>query len=160
MNIYEKFFRALNKSRIKYVVVGGVAVNLYGYRRFTGDIDILLALDEGNLKKMDLLMKKLGYIERLPISLHSLSDKGQVKKWLKEKGMTAFTFISNKKIDLDLDILVEKSLYFMDFYENRTVIEAWGIKIPVVSIKALIKMKKEAGRDQDLLDLKNLLKYK
>ena len=59
MGYFEKVFRALNKEKVKYIVVGGVAVNLYGYARFTGDIDILLLLEEGNLEKMDRVMKKM-----------------------------------------------------------------------------------------------------
>ena len=45
MNLFEKVFRELNKTRVKYLVVGGVAVNLYGYLRFTGDLDLLLLLN-------------------------------------------------------------------------------------------------------------------
>ena len=51
MNIYAEIFKAFNNAKIEYLIVGGVAVNLYGYNRFTGDIDILLALDKINLEK-------------------------------------------------------------------------------------------------------------
>ncbi len=61
MRIFEKIFKEFNKTKIKYLVVGGVAVNLYGYARFTGDLDILLLLDKKNLEKMDKIMKKLNY---------------------------------------------------------------------------------------------------
>lgn len=46
MNIYAEIFKAFNDAKIAYLIIGGVAVNLYGYNRFTGDIDILLALDK------------------------------------------------------------------------------------------------------------------
>lgn len=46
MNLFEKVFRELNKAKVKYLVVGGVAVNLYGYLRFTGDLDLLILLNE------------------------------------------------------------------------------------------------------------------
>lgn len=51
MNIFQKVFTVFNKEKIKYLVAGGVAVNLHGYMRFTGDIDILVLLEENNLKK-------------------------------------------------------------------------------------------------------------
>jgi DNA polymerase II small subunit/DNA polymerase delta subunit B len=41
MGNFEKIFRSLNKAKVRYLVVGGVAVNIYGYPRFTGDLDIL-----------------------------------------------------------------------------------------------------------------------
>lgn len=160
MNPYKKIFSAFQKAGVKYLVVGGVAVNLYGYSRFTGDIDILLTLDEVNLAKMGKVMEKLGYVERLPVHLHELRNKKNVKKWLKEKGMTAYTFISDKKPQLDIDILAGYSLDFKKFYNKRTTIEAWGIHLPVISFNDLIMMKKRAGRDKDLLDLQALLELK
>lgn len=151
MNPYKKVFLELQKSEVEYLVVGGVAVNLYGYSRFTGDIDILLTLDSANLLKMEKVMKRLGYTERLPIQLHELKDKKNVKKWL---------FISAKKPQLDIDILAGYSLNFKKFYAKKVVIEAWGIHLPVISLSDLMVMKKEAGRDKDLLDLQALLELK
>lgn len=37
-----RLVRRLDKAKIPYAVVGGMAVNAHGYRRTTGDIDILL----------------------------------------------------------------------------------------------------------------------
>ncbi len=59
MNVYKQIFEAFNKSGINYVIVGGIAVNLHGYSRFTGDLDILLLLNNSNLQKMHTLMQKL-----------------------------------------------------------------------------------------------------
>ena len=38
---YAEFFRALHEEGVRYVLVGGVAVNLHGVERATGDIDAL-----------------------------------------------------------------------------------------------------------------------
>lgn len=48
MTVFEKVFRELNKTNVKYLVIGGVAVNLHGYVRFTGDLDLLLLLSKEN----------------------------------------------------------------------------------------------------------------
>jgi len=53
MDSYENVFRALTDSKVKYVIVGGVAMNLLGCPRFTNDIDVLLALDDQNLEAME-----------------------------------------------------------------------------------------------------------
>lgn len=160
MNPYKKVFSELQKSGVQYLVVGGVAVNLYGYSRFTGDIDILLTLGAANLSKMEKVMKKLGYVERLPVRLYELRNKKKVKEWLKEKGMTAYTFISAKKPQLDIDILAGYSLDFKKFYKKRTVVQVWGIHLPVISFDDLIMMKKKASREKDLLDIKALIELK
>lgn len=161
MNLYEKVFRAFDKEGIRYIIVGGIAVNLYGYNRHTGDIDIVLALEKSNLNKIEKVMNELGYIPRLPIEVKELGNKEKLKKWMKEKGLKAYTFLSNtNQPQLDVDILVEDSLRFKIMDEKKTLIESWGIILPVVCIDDLIEMKRKANRDKDLLDLKALLELK
>jgi len=41
----------LNKNNVRYIVVGGYAVNFHGYRRTTGDIDLWIKPDNGENKK-------------------------------------------------------------------------------------------------------------
>lgn len=38
---YGEVFKALNKAKVQYVVAGGTAVVLHGYRRFTDDLDLI-----------------------------------------------------------------------------------------------------------------------
>jgi hypothetical protein len=38
MTQFEAIFAALDATGARYVVVGGVAVNLHGYQRFTKDV--------------------------------------------------------------------------------------------------------------------------
>jgi hypothetical protein len=33
------FWRALHENNVQYILVGGYAINLHGYQRFTGDLD-------------------------------------------------------------------------------------------------------------------------
>lgn len=160
MNLYAKVFTALNKAKIEYLIVGGVAVNLHGYTRFTGDIDILLTLSPDNLTKMDNTMKKMGYVERLPITIHGLSDPKKLKKYLKDKNMKAFTYISNKQLALDVDIITEESLDFAGFNKKKKVVHVWNLDLPVIGIDDLIGMKKKAGRNEDKFDVEALLKLK
>jgi predicted nucleotidyltransferase component of viral defense system len=156
MNLYEKIFKSLNKVGIKYIVVGGVAVNLHGYMRFTGDLDLLVMLDEENLQKMDKLMQKLDYTERLPIPVLSLQNTDQVKKWLTKKNMKAYSFIPPKDNPLQIDIVIEESLKFEKIAAKKIIKKIEDVSIPVVSIEDLIKMKKKSDRPQDIIDIKAL----
>ena len=142
MGNFEKIFRSLNKAKIRYLVVGGVAVNIYGYPRFTGDLDILLLLEKDNLEKMENVMDELGYKTRLPVDIKELQDHKQVKKWLKEKNMTAFVFFPSGENFLMIDVLVEDSLKFQEAEENKVIKKFDDVKIPVIAIDKLIKMKK------------------
>ena len=44
MTQFDPIFAALQATGVRYVVVGGVAVNLHGYQRFTKDIDLVIEL--------------------------------------------------------------------------------------------------------------------
>jgi len=160
MNIFEKIFREFNNAKVKYLVVGGVAVNLHGYVRFTGDLDILLLLEEKNLEKVDKIMQKLGYSERLPVSIMSLKDEAQVRTWLKEKNMLAFSFMPPRDNPLQIDIIIEESMDFKKVASDRVIKKIDDVSIPVVSIDQLMKMKRKADRQQDITDLEALIKLK
>jgi predicted nucleotidyltransferase len=160
MNLYKKTFKELEKAKINYLIVGGVAVNLYGYTRFTGDVDILLALNPSNLSKMDKLMHNLDYVERIPVNIKELGNKIKLNEFIKKKGLKAYTYISNSQPQLDIDVIVEQSIDFKDYDKGKTIIKVWNMELPVVSIDDLIKMKKSAKRDKDMLDIEALLKLK
>ena len=46
---YLDLFRTLQEAGVRYVVVGGLALNLHGIERSTMDIDLAIALDDDNL---------------------------------------------------------------------------------------------------------------
>jgi hypothetical protein len=56
MDIFEEeiiaFFQLLNKHEVRYILVGGLAVNYHGFSRATGDVDLWLDDSEGNRKKL------------------------------------------------------------------------------------------------------------
>ena len=55
---FESLFSALNKAKVRYLVVGGIAVNLYGIERATADIDLVVDLEENNLNRFIAVMKE------------------------------------------------------------------------------------------------------
>jgi len=150
----------MNNADVRYIVVGGVAMNLLGYPRFTGDIDVLMALDEANLAKMAALMEKMGYERRLPMDIQALGDEEQVVRWIREKGLVAYTFINAKEPQFSIDVIVGPSLRFADFERHRIVVRVWDIAVPVVSIDDLIGLKRTSRRKKDADDVAALLELK
>ena len=55
MDVYEEeiidFFKLLNKHSVKYILVGGLAVNYHGFSRTTGDVDLWMNDSLENRKK-------------------------------------------------------------------------------------------------------------
>jgi predicted nucleotidyltransferase len=160
MNYYKTLFSELQNAGIEYLIVGGVAVNLYGYSRFTSDVDILVLTSNENLTKIDNLAKKLGFSARQPIDIKILNNKTEVEKLFKEKNFIAYTYLSNEKLPLDIDILTRESLNFENFIKNKQIIEIWDLKLPVININDLISLKRNSNRPKDLEDLEALLIYK
>jgi predicted nucleotidyltransferase component of viral defense system len=157
---YQSILREFQKQKLRYLIVGGIAVNLHGYPRFTNDIDILLALDHQNLAIMAGIMESMGYQQRLPISIQELGDENRMQTLMKEKGLIAYSFINAKEPQFSIDVLVGESLAFEKFSSHKMIAEAWGLQIPVVSIDDLIAMKKNSNREKDIQDVVALLELK
>ena len=58
MIIYEDILREFRKQKVKYVLVGGIAVNLLGFLRTTSDLDILVEMSDENLANVVRILKK------------------------------------------------------------------------------------------------------
>ena len=72
--IYEEVFKALNSAKIKYIVVGGIALVLHGVVRFTADLDLMVKLDNKNLARFVAVMNKLGYRPRIQVKADEILD--------------------------------------------------------------------------------------
>jgi len=161
MEIFKTIFTSLNAIGVQYLVVGGIAVFVHGYQRFTGDLDLILFLNDDNLKKFESAMRKLGYLERLPISVRELSNKLKVRDWLENKNLKAFSFFSSDSHNsIVIDVIIEESLNFEEIFKKSVVKSFEDVNIPVVSVDDLIIMKEKAGRAKDEIDLEALRKIK
>jgi predicted nucleotidyltransferase len=156
---YEDVFKALESGGVKYLVIGGVAVNLYGVQRATGDIDLLLAMDNDNLLKFIAASKKLGLVPKAPVKAEELADPAKLKAWRENKNMRAFSFIHPVHSYIMIDIMTDNYLSFEEAYKKRTILPAWGIQVSCVALDDLIKLKEISGREQDLADINALRKY-
>ncbi len=153
---YEDIFREFGKKKIRYLVVGGLAVNLHGIPRMTQDLDLLVGMDESNILSIIKSLKALGYKPRLPVNPEDLANEEIRDKWVKEKNIKVFTFFHSKESVQEVDILLVSPLDFKEAYKHKVVKKAAGMSISLVAIKDLIKMKKELERKTDLYDVKML----
>jgi len=160
MDSYKHVLQALNDAKVDYVIVGGVAMNLLGCPRFTNDIDILLALDADNIKRMQTAMESLGYEQRIPLALDELGDEKKAVQFVQERNLLAYTFYNPKEPLYSVDVIVGASLQFNQYTRNKMHVEVWGLSLPVVSIDDLIGLKKQSDREKDALDVATLLEYK
>lgn len=158
--LFGRIFKELNAKRVKYLVVGGIAVNLYGFARATGDLDIVILLETENIKKMLSVIKHLKLKPRIPVNIEDLLDAGVRESWIREKNLKVFSLSDPTSPMEQVDILLEHDLDFKRAYEDREVVQAGTVKIPLVSLSDLIKMKNSVGRERDVIDVKALKKIR
>lgn len=155
---YKNILLALAKSKVRYLVVGGFAVNFHNYNRSTADLDLIIHLEPKNAELFDVMMTELGYRPRVPVSGKDLGDESKRREWIMEKNMVVFTYINpNNPMEI-IDIFVEEPKPFEEMYNDRLVSDVFNVKINVVGYNDLIEMKKKAGRPKDQIDLLELEK--
>jgi hypothetical protein len=153
---YEDVLQKLSKEKIRYILIGGIAVSLHGAVRLTVDMDIILDLSEDNIKNFISAMNELGYSPKVPVNPMDFADPEKRKIWINEKNMKVFSFYhSDKPYDI-MDVFVANPISYAELDKEKVIKKLRGMEIPVPSLKHLIELKKLAGRDQDRLDVKTL----
>ncbi|MCM8783182.1 MAG: hypothetical protein NC818_00160 [Candidatus Omnitrophica bacterium] len=155
---YLGIFRELNKEKINYILVGGLAVNFWGIPRMTYDIDLLLYLEDKNLKRFFQLVKKWGFKPKAPVELEDFLDKKKRDFWIRDKNMKAFTLVNSRWAISEIDIIINTPLDYKKAIKKVKKFVLKTIPIPVISLEDLIKMKEGSTRLQDKNDVKNLKK--
>lgn len=153
MHLFKQLFAALNKVSVKYLVAGGIAVNLYGIQRSTADVDLVLRLDEENVRKFMRVVKDLDLRPKVPVPLEDLQDAHKREQWIRDKGWAVFSLYDPRNPFFLLDIFVKEPFDFVEVYGSRRVFEFEETTIPVVPIAELIAMKEISDRPQDKADV-------
>ena len=157
---YLDLFRELQKHEVQYVVVGGIAINLHGVERATMDVDLVLAMDEGNLQRFLRVATELELKPSLPVKIESLCNAAQLDEWVRDKHMIAFNLRPASKTAPSVDIIVQPRVSFETMYRNRVEKDIGGIRFKLASIDDLIALKTGTGRNKDASDVVALNKVK
>lgn len=119
MEFFKRLFDALNNSGVKYLLCGGIAVNLYGIERVTADIDIVLKLDEENLTKFVSIAKKLGLKSEIPMEIDELIKPEKRQDWKNYKNMRVFSLYDERAPFFVVDVLIDEPFDFLEVYGRR-----------------------------------------
>ncbi len=154
---YLELFRVLEKERVRYLVVGGVAVNLHGAERMTMDIDLMVGLDPANLARFVKAARALGLKPAvLPVTLEQLCDAATVEGWIRDKHMLALQLRGPELHAPSVDILVKPVVPFDEAYGRRVPVLMEDVTISVIAPQDLIVLKSGTGRQIDEADIRAL----
>lgn len=153
----EIIFSTLNHATVRYLVAGGIAVNIHGYQRMTADLDLVIQLNSDNLMNALSALASLGYKPALPVQAEQFADAKIRQAWIDTKHMQVFSMISTRYPDLTIDIFVKEPFDFSQEFDNAVHAEiSPTLTIRIVNISTLINMKQIAGRPRDLDDIEHL----
>ncbi|AWK05146.1 hypothetical protein HYN56_13235 [Flavobacterium crocinum] len=139
-----KYF-SLNK--VKYLTIGGFAVNIYGYGRNTGDIDIFIEDSIDNRKNLRQALKDSG-----------IGDFENINTMQFIPGWTDITLNFNLRLDIMTSVKGLENNTFEQLLEKAYIVEINEIPVYFLDYESLITAKKAANRPKDQLDIEELEK--
>lgn len=139
---FKEFLQSLNDNNVRYLIVGGYAMAFHGHPRYTKDLDIWIDLEESNAVRI----------------VHALRDFGFASLNLKPSDfLEPDTIIQLGYPPSRIDLLVGlEGAAFDDCFAHRQVESIDSVVLNVIDRTNLIRIKREAGRPQDLADIDNL----
>lgn len=157
---YLDLFQRLEEQQVRYLLVGGLAMNLHGVPRMTMDVDIALAMDRNNVEAFVELAKKMGLQPVAPVSIESLLDLALLRSWKREKGMFAFALKGQEAGSPTVDILIEPPIDVEAALQRASKRRLKDLSVTLVSLEDLIRLKSDTGRAQDKADIEHLQRLK
>lgn len=139
---FKEFIELLNNHGVEYLLVGGYALGIHGYPRYTGDMDIWVKPEQINAEKVMAVLEAFGFGE-LNLSTDDFTKLGNV--------------IQLGYPPLRIDLLTQPDgVDFPSSYSQRLDVEYGGLTVHVISLEDFKKNKAASGRPKDLEDLRNL----
>lgn len=127
------------RAEVDFAVVGGVAVCLNDYVRYTADADILINRQPENVARLLQVLCRWG------------------EGWARELKVDEFTAQEGSicvSEEFDLDIFSQmRGRSLEDFRPRLRHFEAHGVRIPYLAPEDLIALKQDSWRDKDKLDV-------
>ena len=138
---FEKLLVLLAEAGVDFIVVGGIAVSIQGYVRFTEDVDLLIDDRTENVTRLLARLADYGEGFAKELSVEDFNDEEGAIRIVEETEqcqIDLFTRMSGKHYQ---DIIVDADRF-----------EVGGHSIAVASKNSLIGWKSRSVRDKDRLD--------
>jgi hypothetical protein len=142
----EQIFAVLATHGVRYVVVGGLAVQVHGHVRMTNDVDLIPEPEPRNLARLADALVELGARVLNPGSEDLAIDARMLPQ-------ATLWQLSTRHGDIDILHDAPGAAPFQDLLQRALVVAPGGHEIAVASRDDLISMKRACGRPIDLADL-------
>ena len=136
--------RLFDQHDVEYVLVGGFAVNYYGYVRTTQDIDLLVFPKPDNARRVMAALADFGF-----------GSAGISTTLFEHEGSAVHLGAEPNRIDLLTSL---KGVRNADVFEGAQEIELEGARVRIISLEHLVVSKRASDRARDLADAEELTK--
>ena len=134
----------LANHKVDFLVVGGVAANLFGSARLTYDLDVLYSRDRANLARIVHALRSVHpYLRDAPTGLPFSLD---LRTLLNGSNFTLTTDLG----PLDLLAEIPGARSYEELLPHSLEISESDLKFRCVTLERLIQLKNAAGRPKDL----------
>jgi len=137
---FKEFLKLLNSSEVQYLVIGGYAVNYYGFARATTDFDIWIAVTKEDARRLEQALHRFGFPDAAAASF--LKERQIIRMGVPPLRLEIHTSIAGVE--------------FAACYARRVETELDGVRVPLIHLDDLKRNKQAAGRLKDRLDLEQL----
>jgi len=145
-----ELLKRLVAGRVRFVLVGGMAVNAWGYRRGTEDVDLVPDPDPENLQRLRMTLEDLG--GRVMVGDRPLA-RNAIDIFLRAGDKT---YVVTRLGVADVLQGIPQIPRYEELVASAEDAELEGVSVKVCSFDHLMAMKEAAGREVDLLDIKAL----
>jgi hypothetical protein len=153
-------FRALAFHKVRYLIVGGAAMNLHGIPRLTDDLDLFVDLREDNLVRLQAAMEDLGCTPPPSVDPDHILQEESRKILSRESYRSTISFINPEEPGLKVEILLLAPASFNEVYPRRQWTPFGEMELPVLCLDDMIRFLNLYGRDQDPRDIQILEKVR
>jgi predicted nucleotidyltransferase len=140
----------LREAGVDFVLVGGLAVNAWGYLRATRDVDLVPDPSPENLGRLDELLVALG--GKVEVG-ERLLESSAIRTFLRT-GDRTLVLTDLGRIDILQGLPQVPSFAALD--ERASEVDVGGLMVKVCSLDDLLEMKRASDRPRDRDDLEAL----
>lgn len=143
MTAFDQLIPRLAAAEVEFIIVDGVAATLHGASRLTRDLDSVYRRTDENFRKLSAALRPLKpYLRGAPPLLPFILDQATLRRGLN------FTLTTDLGA---LDLLGEiVGGGYEELLPFSLEIELFGSAVRYLSLEALLRAKRAAGRQQDL----------
>ncbi|HLM00499.1 MAG TPA: nucleotidyltransferase [Pyrinomonadaceae bacterium] len=129
---FKEFLKSLNANGVRYLLIGGYAVGFHGYPRATNDLDVFVAKDSDNARRLVTCLEEFGFAAVAELSEELfIQEKSLVRMGIEPIKIEIVNFISGVE--------------FEEAYKDKIIGVIDEIEVDLISLHHLKINKKASG---------------